>query len=247
MKEKINTIPIQDAFAKDCECPACAMYQKLEENAIHYTIGPGARYMEEDIRAQTDWEGFFQKHFRDLYAYPNKMGLALMLKTHMDKTIKELEEAMEEAPLPSSNSMFRKAKPVISPVAAYVERLERECFVCGYIRQTFESYLRTIFYLYEREEEFRQQFARSKGFCTSHYKELFCLAPKYLKKQRLEQFLRELNQAYLENFKRVRDDVEWFICKNDYRYQDEPWKNARDALQRALTKTGSMILPEEEP
>ena len=35
----------------------------------------------------------------------------------------------------------------------------------------------------------------------------------------LEPFLRELNGSYLENFKRVRDDVEWFICKNDYRYQ----------------------------
>ncbi len=67
-----------------------------------------------------------------------------------------------------------------------------------------------------------------------------------MNKKFLEPFLRELNGSYLENFKRVRDDVEWFICKNDYRYQDEPWKNARDALQRALTKTGSIIIPEEE-
>lgn len=245
MKEKIYTIPIQDAFAAGCECPVCAMYQKLEENAINYTIGPGASYMEEDIREQTDGQGFCRKHFRDLYTYPNKMGLALMLKTHMDKTIQELEKAAE-APLPSPNSMFKKQAKPSSPVIDYVEGLEKECFVCGYIRQTFESYLRTIFYLYEREEEFRQQFAQSKGFCTSHYKDLFCLAPKYLNKKFLEPFLRELNGSYLENFKRVRDDVEWFICKNDYRYQDEPWKNARDALQRALTKTGSIIIPEEE-
>ena len=57
MKEKIYTIPIQDAFAAGSECPVCAMYQKLEENAINYTIGPGASYMEEDIREQTDGQG----------------------------------------------------------------------------------------------------------------------------------------------------------------------------------------------
>lgn len=30
MKEKIYTIPVNDAFDKDCECPLCAMYQELE-------------------------------------------------------------------------------------------------------------------------------------------------------------------------------------------------------------------------
>ena len=28
MKEKIYTIPVNDAFDKDCECPLCAMYQE---------------------------------------------------------------------------------------------------------------------------------------------------------------------------------------------------------------------------
>ena len=86
MKEKLHTIPVLDAFGQDCECPVCAMYQKLEENAINYTIGAGASYMEEDIRAQTDEQGFCRRHLQDLYRYPNKIGLALILKTHMDYT-----------------------------------------------------------------------------------------------------------------------------------------------------------------
>ena len=47
MKTEIYTIPIQDAFAEESECPVCRMYQKLEENAINYTIGRklhGGRY-----------------------------------------------------------------------------------------------------------------------------------------------------------------------------------------------------------
>ena len=95
MKTEIYTIPIQDAFAEESECPVCRMYQKLEENAINYTIGPGASYMEGDIREQSDEQGFCQKHLEMLYEYPNKLGLAMMLKTHMDKTAKELKKAMK--------------------------------------------------------------------------------------------------------------------------------------------------------
>lgn len=92
MKTEIYTIPIQDAFAEESECPVCRMYQKLEENAINYTIGPGASYMEGDIREQSDEQGFCQKHLEMLYEHPNKLGLAMMLKTHMDKTAKELKK-----------------------------------------------------------------------------------------------------------------------------------------------------------
>ena len=95
MKTEIYTIPIQDAFAEESECPVCRMYQKLEENAINYTIGPGASYMEGDIREQSDEQGFCQKHLEMLYEYPNKLGLAMMLKTHMDKTAKELNANSE--------------------------------------------------------------------------------------------------------------------------------------------------------
>ena len=41
MKEKIYTIPVNDAFDKDCECPLCAMYQELENNAVEYTMAVG--------------------------------------------------------------------------------------------------------------------------------------------------------------------------------------------------------------
>lgn len=44
----------------------------------------------------------------------------------------------------------------------------------------------------------------------------------------------------------MRDDVEWFICKNDYRYKEGPWKNAKDALPRVLTKAGSILVEPQE-
>ena len=47
MKEKIYTVPVNDAFAADSECPVCAMFEQLENDAIEYTMGPS--YMEDDI------------------------------------------------------------------------------------------------------------------------------------------------------------------------------------------------------
>lgn len=41
--------------------------------------------------------------------------------------------------------------------------------------------------------------------------------------------------------KRVRDDVSWFINKFDHKYFNEPWKNAKDSLPRAMTKDCSII------
>ena len=59
MKEKIYTIPVDDAFNSDCECPICSMRKKLEESAVEFTMGPS--YMEDDIRAKTDEMGFCEK------------------------------------------------------------------------------------------------------------------------------------------------------------------------------------------
>ena len=55
MKEKLYTIPINDAFAMDSECPICAMKTILENNAVEFTMGPS--YMEDDIRMETDRTG----------------------------------------------------------------------------------------------------------------------------------------------------------------------------------------------
>ena len=48
MKEQLYTIPVNEAFALDCECPVCAMHHKLKEDALDFTLGPS--YMEDDIR-----------------------------------------------------------------------------------------------------------------------------------------------------------------------------------------------------
>lgn len=87
MKEKIYTVPVNDAFAFDSECPICSMFEKLENDAVEYAMGPS--YMEDDIREKTDKMGFCSRHIKKIYEQNNRLGYALVMKTHMDYVIKQ--------------------------------------------------------------------------------------------------------------------------------------------------------------
>ena len=135
MKEKIYTIPVNDAFSSECECPICSMYKTLEDDAVSYTMGPS--YMEDDIRALTDKKGFCQKHLKKVYDCENRLGFALVMKTHFDRVIADVE-GLQEGRV-AGKSMFKKAdKPVVT---AYTEELDKTCFVCERIENTFDRYI----------------------------------------------------------------------------------------------------------
>ncbi len=238
MKEKLYTIPVKDAFKEDCECPICQMKKSLEINAINFTMGPS--YMEEDVRAETDKIGFCNLHIRMLYENQNRLGLALMLKTHMDKTIKDIEKLASNAGKISSPSIFKK-KTGPSGVKSYIDQVECSCYICNMINTSFERYIATIFWLYQNDSDFSNKLSNSKGFCTNHYGLLYEESSKHLSGDMLDGFIKSLNTLYLDNAKRVRDDLSWFIDKFDYRFLNEPWKESKDALPRAIVKTNSVI------
>jgi hypothetical protein len=238
LKEKLYAIPVNDAFAEDGECPLCTMRKKLETAAVDFTMGPS--YMEDDIREATSRLGFCEKHLEQLYKNQNRLGLALILKTHMDKLVKDIEKHSLSGSKMSAPSIFKK-KTEGSLVVNYLNQMEEDCFVCNKIEVTFERYIATIFHLYHTEQTFRDKFKNSKGFCTGHYKILYQSAQAHLSGEELDDFIQLLNELYLDNMKRVRDDLEWFINKFDYRYTNEPWKNAKDALPRSMQKTNSIL------
>jgi len=237
-KEKIYTIPVNDAFETDCECPICSMFKKLEDDAVSYTMGPS--YMEDDIRAMTDQLGFCEKHLKRVYDEENRLGFALVMKTHLDKVISDIEQLSQEKV--SGKAMFKKVeRPSIS---AYTKKITKSCFVCSRVENTFARYMDTIVKMYKKDATFREKYKASKGFCTRHYGMLIEEGSKILSGKDLEDFVATTNGLYIDNMRRVRDDVEWFINKFDHKYADEPWKNARDSLTRAMTKDES-ILPDE--
>lgn len=240
MKEQLYSIPVNDAFDADCECPVCFMYNKLQNDAIDFVMG--ASYMEDDVRMETDKVGFCSTHLPMMYKNQNRLGLGLMMLTYMDKQLKELERLSKTKV--KKPSLFSKGESG-DPVFEYTDAQQHSCYVCNRMAHSYERYLATIFYLYENDEAFRFKFSNAKGFCMKHYGELHRLAPTSLGSRNLEEFVDIMNRKMVENFKRVRDDLEWFTDKFDYRNADADWKNSKDALVRALQKTNSLFV--EEP
>lgn len=97
----------------------------------------------------------------------------------------------------------------------------------------------TVLHLYQSDAAFKEKYLHSKGFCTAHYGMLIERGAQKFSGSTAENFRVDTDRLYLENMKRVRDDVAWFINKFDHKYADEPWKNAKDSLTRAMTKDNS--------
>lgn len=236
MKEKLYTIPVNDAFGIDCECPICQIYKKLEDDAVDYTMGPS--YMEDDTRAMTDAAGFCEKHIKMVYHKDNRLGMAWVMKTHFDKTINDMKHELPKGPA----KMLKKGIENSSAIK-YIDRLNSSCFVCDRINAFFDRYIDTVFYLYKSDEEFRRKYLESKGLCSAHYSVMLKKSVNFLKGVQLEEFVEATNSMYISNMERVRDDLAWFINKFDYKYQDEPWYNAKDSIVRSMTKTNGIIDP----
>lgn len=238
MKEKLYTIPVNDAVNANDECPICNAERSLEEDAIEYAIGPGASYMESDIREMTDKTGFCRRHFQMMYKYGNSLGNALILTSHVHKVSEDIKKEMKNY-RGAKGGLFSKGGT--SNVEEYINSLTGKCFVCDYYRDTYKRYIATFFYLYENDTEFREKIKSGKGFCLPHMGELLHEAPGYLKGKLLDDFTSELFEIQSRNLDRIEEDISWFVEKFKYENQDKDWKESKDAIPRTIQKlTGYM-------
>ena len=93
--EKIYTIPVNEAFSKSaedksCGCAMCSLERMLEANELDIILG--AAMMEPDIRIKTNHAGFCSKHYDMMFEMKNRLGLALMLESHLDEWREKLGE-----------------------------------------------------------------------------------------------------------------------------------------------------------
>lgn len=249
MKDTIYTIPLTDAFKAEDECPFCYVARKLEQDSISFTLG--CSYMEDDIRSVTDKLGFCDTHYKKLYEYGNKLGLALILHTHYKSLYKDLEKALDSSKLarPSFLQKLSKNKAQVatssSPITQLINERTSSCYICERINKDMERYISTFFYLLANNPEFKQLFLNSKGFCLPHLSELIDLAPLHLKESEMEEFFNTSKSMILESLKRIEGDISWFIDKYDYRNKNEPIKNSHDAIPRGIQKLSSIYVQDE--
>lgn len=235
MKEQIDTIPVNEAFEAGDECPFCRLERQAERKAIRYTLGPGASYMEPDVRAVTDSLGFCRQHYKKMYDYGNSLGNALVLQTYYVGLQKELDAQLAGFQLPSPKGLFSKKAEKSLPLVRWAREKNSTCFLCGKIEYNLKRYYATFFHLI-KYPEFREKVEGSKGFCMHHFAQLMEAAEEKLPNAQQEWFYTTVLSLMKQNLARVQEDLDWFIAKFDYRNASAPWKNSKDAVSRSMQK-----------
>ena len=224
MAETIYTIPINEAFDKAEEsetpiCPFCELYEMLENNALEAVMG--AAMMEPDIRIETNRQGFCRDHFNKMYRRGNRLGLALILESH----IADVNDRVFKKPLFDGKGEKSEAA---------IEKAEHSCYLCNKIAYSITKMYDNTIYIWETDEDFRRKFKNQRCFCLSHYKNLLQYGRSGLDKKKFAEFFEVAKGIERKYIDELNADVSWFCKKFDYRYDDEPWGNAKDAVPRAL-------------
>ncbi len=235
MKEQIDTIPVNEAFEADDECPFCYLERQVERKAIRYTVGPGASYMEPDVRSATDSRGFCRAHYKKMYDYGNSLGNALVMQTYFVGMQKELETQIAGLEMPGKKGLFSKKPAGELPLLQWLRGKNSTCFLCDKLNYNMRRYYATFFHLI-KDPEFRAKVEGSKGFCMHHFEKLLEAAEEKLPNGQIEWFYTTVCRLMQENLSRVQGDLDWFIDKFDYRNATAPWKNSKDAVSRTMQK-----------
>ncbi len=222
--EHIYTIPVNEAFeaSRDdasCGCPFCTLYNKLEDNELELILG--ASMMEPDIRIMTNKEGFCRTHYDMMFTRKNRLGMALTLESHLAELKDEIK----------NGGFLQKAgeRPI-----KRISSLEESCYVCRRIEFHFNHMIETAVFLWDEDEEFRAKFSAQPYFCLPHYKRLIACASDRLSKKRSPEMIKEAARIVESYMETLNGDVSWFCKKFDYRYDEEPWYNSKDSVERSM-------------
>jgi hypothetical protein len=222
--EQIYTIPVNEAFEasaadKSCGCAFCALYNKLEGDELDLILG--ASMMEPDVRIKTNKKGFCRTHYDMMFVRKNRLGMALTLESHLDELKRELKDSGFGGGIGN--------KPV-----KRIEELESNCYVCERIAFNFQHMVETAVLLWQSDENFPAKLKAQPYFCLPHYRMMLKYAQTRLPKKQLKDFVAECEEIQNKYIEELSGDVSWFCKKFDYRYDEEPWYNSKDSVERSM-------------
>ena len=131
------------------------------------------------------------------------------------------------------NGGFLKAADGSGP-RKRISRLEESCYVCNRIFFHFSHMAENIIYLWDKDPDFPAKLNAQPYFCLPHYRLLLEYGQLRLPKKKVPEFAAacaKVVETYLDT---LRGDIDWFCKKFDYRYEEEPWYNSKDAVERTI-------------
>lgn len=222
--EQIYTIPVGEAFdavgeKPECGCPFCVLYRKLQNDELDIILG--ASMMEPDIRMKTNEQGFCLSHYNMMLRRKRMLGMGLMLESHLSEVEKKID---------GPTLLGNKAQASVSAL----KDLNSDCYVCKRIEKNLSAMIATAVYLYESDFSFRERFEKAPYFCLPHYERMIDYASKKMSKRIFKEFYAKSHEIEKKYVSTLQSDVSWFCKKFDYRYDEEPWYNSKDSVQRSI-------------
>lgn len=225
--ETIYTIPINEAFEEaieaagrgECVCPLCTVSKKLEEDELDLILG--ASMMEPDIRIKTNDQGFCADHFSKMLRRQKRLPLALMLESHLN----ELNALLNKKGIFGTGA---------DKGAKRLAALREDCYVCGKVNKNLTRMISNAVYMWESDPEFVKKVRLQKCICLEHLSLVLSAASKSLNKKKYAALYEDFSYPAYTYLDELCGDVSHFCKKFDYRYENEPWYNAKDSVERAI-------------
>lgn len=233
MKEKIYTIPINEALDAECSCPFCFLQKKLEDEAIEYTLGPAM--MEPDFRMITNEKGFCKRHIKQLIQKRNALSLALIMDTHLGEIGSFFEMTKNK------KSVFKKKNSDNRFVAA-LRHTAGECAVCSRVNHTLERYFYTFVFMLKKEEGFLEKVLEKNSFCFEHFTRLTEAAFSEFSDKEIEKYFDPIINLQKDKLAEYHEYIRKFADSFDYRNAGKKM----DIPQNILTKTAELLNGELE-
>jgi len=227
MAETIYTIPINETFDRLDGCPLCRLRADLEKAALDYVLG--AAMMEPDVRLRTNALGFCREHYDAMLGMKNRLGLALILESHLEQ-VRLLLRAPEEAP-----KRRLGGKKAADSLGDALGRAAGSCFICDRVHGFMEKYLSNVIYLWKSDAAFREKLGRQPFFCLEHAGALLEAGEQSLSGGKFQAFSQEVLSVVSRRAAALAEDLGGFTRSFDHRFAGQPLTEAQRQSVENLT------------
>lgn len=235
---KLEISRVHDAYAGGGECPLCSLMEGAERT---YLLSfQHSRVMEPNVRVQTNRSGFCPDHLGKLFQGENKLGLALVMLTHLQEKLPALRDALEGT-VTAAEGGRRDGEARISAAIRSLETMRDQCFICGLLSQDMERYAWTILYLWRKDRDFAAVLRTSRGFCLSHFCAVLRSAVGLLRADRLSAWLRDVVPLMTGSLGALEKDLTAFTQLHQAGNRSLGTEEERSALSRTLQKLSGKI------
>jgi hypothetical protein len=227
---KLEISKVHDAYALNVACPLCSLMDGAERT---YLLSfQHSRIMEPNVRVKTNMVGFCPEHLGKLYQGENKLGLSLVILSHLQEKKADIHAVLDGFIEAAQTGAWGRSKRIRQCIES-LDRLRESCFICDLLTQDLTRYAWTILYLWGKDPDFPPIFRASHGFCVSHFCRVLEVASNILRGDRLIGWL----QDAVPVMKRSLDGLEKDLFSFTQLHQAGNTSLGTDEVRTALTRT----------